>query len=974
MRTQAQQVARQFGVPHVYADLRSMLAAEQLHILDICTPPRTHAALALDALQSGLHVLIEKPMAVNTEECDAIIRGAGKAQKKVCVAHSDLFYPSFRRARQIVANGEIGDLKGMQIFLSTPVDYITARPEHWAHRLAGGVLGETGPHVIYMTLAFVPRILDVSVSARKLLAEFPWSPYEDYRLGAHRCSGNKQYRFDLHNPLLGSPSRPVGQHGSAQSGSGDANRGLAPQARLETIHLGVRDGKRGGANDAWYLGNGCKLRNRAFGKHPPTSGQGIRRKHHRRETCPRHSRGRPRSRACHGSACAETPFPGVLKTMCGISGIASNRLSPPEVTIAIARMTQVLRHRGPDGTQTRTFQPPDISCPVSLGHNRLAIIDVSAAGREPMCNEDESVWLVFNGEIYNFPELRTKLEAQGHNFRSRTDAEVIIHLYEEEGPLCAAKLNGIFAFAILDLRRDRLLLARDPIGVKPLYYCRTPDHFLFASEIKAILACSLVDNSVNWQAISDYFTYLYVPGPETAFEGLLQLQPGYCLELNLRDLSERLERYRSVRRREEIEVASYDDLKSLIRDQLSASVKRQLVSDVPLGVFLSGGVDSTIVAGLAKQQDAQIRTFTVIFEGEEYRFYNEAETSRAVSRHLGTDHHELIVSRSEPADVLDLVEFFDQPFGNPTSYLMYLLSQTARKQITVALCGAGGDELFAGYPRYNAVRLARRLGWMPRSLLHFGSKALEIVRDSYRTMHLKRARKFLEGLHSDFCVQYAQWTYFLNEEKKGQLLLRHTGSSHPRDHLAASPRILREALEQSALKDVDNRILHMDLQTFLVDNILEYTDKMSMAVGLEVRVPLLDPEFVELSLNTPFGYKIRSGIPKMLLSDTFADFFPPVARAAPKKGFNAPLAHWIVTEFDSYFEASRSSRHPLRRQMGEDIGISWREGILDWNFIERLRQQHRLGQRDNSYELFSLIVFDVWWRKYVARTSPMRFW
>ena len=660
--------------------------------------------------------------------------------------------------------------------------------------------------------------------------------------------------------------------------------------------------------------------------------------------------------------------------MCGISGIASNRLSPPEVTIAIARMTQVLRHRGPDGTQTRTFQPPDISCPVSLGHNRLAIIDVSAAGREPMCNEDESVWLVFNGEIYNFPELRTKLEAQGHNFRSRTDAEVIIHLYEEDGPLCAAKLNGIFAFAILDLRRDRLLLARDPIGVKPLYYCRTPDHFLFASEIKAILACSLVDNSVNWQAISDYFTYLYVPGPETAFEGLLQLQPGYCLELNLRDRSERLERYRSVRRREKIELASYDDLKSLIRDQLSASVKRQLVSDVPLGVFLSGGVDSTIVAGLAKQQDAQIRTFTVIFEGEEYRFYNEAETSRAVSRHLGTDHHELIVSRSEPADVLDLVEFFDQPFGNPTSYLMYLLSQTARKQITVALCGAGGDELFAGYPRYNAVRLARRLGWMPRSLLHFGSKALEIVRDSYRTMHLRRARKFLEGLHSDFCVQYAQWTYFLNEEKKGQLLLRHTGSSHPQAHLAASPRILREALEQSALKDVDNRILHMDLQTFLVDNILEYTDKMSMAVGLEVRVPLLDPEFVELSLNTPFGYKIRSGVPKMLLSDTFADFFPPVARAAPKKGFNAPLAHWIVTEFDSYFEASRSSRHPLRRQMGEDIGISWREGILDWNFIERLRQQHRLGQRDNSYELFSLIVFDVWWRKYVARTSPMRFW
>lgn len=660
--------------------------------------------------------------------------------------------------------------------------------------------------------------------------------------------------------------------------------------------------------------------------------------------------------------------------MCGISGIASKRLSPGEVTNAIARMTQALRHRGPDGTGTRTFVPPDISCPVSLGHNRLAIIDVSAGGREPMCNEDESVWLVFNGEIYNFPELRTKLEAQGHNFRSRTDAEVIIHLYEEEGPKCVAKLNGIFAFAILDLRQDRILLARDPIGVKPLYYCRTPDHFLFASEIKAILACSLIGTTVNWQAISDYFTYLYVPGPETAFEGILQLPPGYCLELNLRDLSERLERYWSVRRREEIETVSYDDLKFLIRDQLAASVKRQLVSDVPLGVFLSGGIDSTIVAGLAKQQDAQIRTFTVTFEGDEYRFYNEAETSRAVSQHLRTDHHELVVSRSEPEDVLDLVEFFDQPFGNPTSYLMYLLCQTARKQITVALCGAGGDELFAGYPRYSAVRLARRLGWMPRSILQFGSKALEIVRDSYRTMHLKRVRKFLEGLDSDFCVQYAQWTYFLNEEKKAELLLRCPGRSHPQDQLAASPRILRQALEESTLKDVDNQILYMDLRTFLVDNILEYTDKMSMAVGLEVRVPLLDPEFVDLSLNTPFAYKARSGTPKMMLRDAFGDFFPPVALAAPKKGFNAPLAHWIVTVFDSYFEASQSTRHPLRKQLGDDIGISWREGILDWNFIDRLRQQHRRGQRDNSYELFAFIVFDVWWRKYVAHTSPMRFW
>jgi len=660
--------------------------------------------------------------------------------------------------------------------------------------------------------------------------------------------------------------------------------------------------------------------------------------------------------------------------MCGISGVASKHLSEGEIAATIERMTQALRHRGPDGIESRRFLPPSVSCPIALGHNRLAIIDVSAAGREPMCNEDETLWLVFNGEIYNFPELRAILDARGHNFRSRTDAEVIIHLYEEEGPNCVAKLSGIFAFAILDLKRNRLLLARDPIGVKPLYYCRTPDHFIFGSEIKAILASSLFDKGVNWQAISDYFTYLYVPGPETVFEGILQLPPGHRLILTLGDLSERLERYWSVRRNEEYETASYEDLKALTRDQLVASVKRQLVSDVPLGVFLSGGVDSTIVTGLAKQQEADIRTFTLVFEGEEYRFYNEVETSRAVSQHLGTDHHELVVSGSEPADILDLIEYFDQPFGNPTSYLMHLLSQTAREHITVALCGAGGDELFAGYPRYRAVRLARRLGWMPRSFLHFGSKALEMVRDSYGTMRLKRARKFLEGLDSDFWVQYAQWTYFLSEEKKAQLFLHRPGSRHAQNHLAASSRILRQAMEQSPLKDVDNQILHMDLQTFLVDNILEYTDKMSMAVALEVRVPLLDPEFVELSLNAPFTYKTRSGIPKTLLNDSFADFLPRVARTAPKKGFNAPLAHWITALFDSYFEAGKSSEHPLQKQMGDDVGISWREGILDWNFIERLRRQHRLGQRDNSYELFAVIVFDVWWRKYVTHTTPMRFW
>lgn len=661
--------------------------------------------------------------------------------------------------------------------------------------------------------------------------------------------------------------------------------------------------------------------------------------------------------------------------MCGITGIVGRHLGAPELEQKVELMARVLEHRGPDGLGIRCFLPPAVPQPVGFGHNRLAIIDVSPAGQQPMSNEDETVWLVFNGEIYNFPELRAGLEARGHRFRSLTDSEVIVHLYDELGPDCVRHLNGIFAFAILDQRRGLLLLARDPLGVKPLYYCSTtPGCFLFGSEIKAILASSLYRTEVDWQAAHDYFTYLYVPGPRTMFEGIRQLAAGHRLLLNLGDDSLRLERFWEVRRREDIERASFPELKERVRHLLAASVRRQLISDVPLGVFLSGGVDSTIVTGLAQEEKTALSTFTVVFQEKEFEFYNEKERSLVVSRHLGTQHHELLLPETNPTEVLDLVECFDQPFGNPTSYLMYLLSRVAREHITVALCGAGGDELYAGYPRYRAVRLARRLGWVPRPCVRWGKKALDLVRDSYRTLHLKRARKFLDGLDGDFFQQYAKWTYFLDEDQKARLLHGSSGGNGRDPHLRPSVEILRSAMAQSRLQDPENRILHMDLQTFLVDNVLEYTDKMSMAVALEVRVPLLDQEFVELSLNVPFAYKLRSGQTKALLQDTFAEFFPPAARKAPKRGFNAPLAHWILTVFDKYFEASCVPIHRLKDQLGEDIGASWREGILDWNFIQQLREQHRRGKRDNSYELFAVIMFDVWWRKYITGTLPLARW
>jgi len=671
--------------------------------------------------------------------------------------------------------------------------------------------------------------------------------------------------------------------------------------------------------------------------------------------------------------------------MCGICGVVSAHLEPKELERTIGQMVQALHHRGPDGQGIQVFTPPTVPRSVALGHTRLAIIDLSEAGRQPMCNENGTVWVVFNGKIYNFQELRAELEAKGHRFRSRTDTEVMIHLYEEFGPACVKRLNGMFAFAIYDGRPQitdhsgrqlavsgRLLLARDPIGIKPLYYCALPDGFLFGSEIKSLLASGLYTVDVNWQAVYDYFTYLYVPYPETVFQSIQQVPPAHLLTLNLVDGSFRLERYWQVRCLEEVEHASFEDLKAWVQELLTDSVRRQLISDVPLGVFLSGGVDSTILTGLAKQVNTSVHTFTVVFQGKDFAFYNEQETARAVSRHLGADHYELPVPLVDPLEVLNLIKFFDQPFGNPTFYLMYLISKHAREHITVALCGAGGDELYAGYPRYRAIQLVRRLGWVPRPFLHLGRKCLDLVRDSYRTMHLRRTKQFLEGLDDDFIRQFAKWTYYLDEERKAKLLVRCSHANGCSDSFAPSDRFLRSAVERSSLSDPDNRLLYLDVQTFLVDNLLEYTDKMSMAVALEVRVPLLDHRFVELSLNVPFAHKLRNGQSKVMLRETFAEFFPHEVRKAPKRGFNAPLPQWMRYTFDEYFEASQHLTHPLKERLGDDIGATWQEGILDWSFIQQLREQHRQGRRDNSYELFAIIMFDVWWRKYVCNSISNR--
>ena len=631
--------------------------------------------------------------------------------------------------------------------------------------------------------------------------------------------------------------------------------------------------------------------------------------------------------------------------MCGIAGLVN---CPNDGRLE--RMTDVMAYRGPDDRGVRYFPEER----VGFGHRRLSIIDLSPAGHQPMSNDDETIWITFNGEIYNFKELRADLEKQRHRFKSKSDTEVIIRLYEQHGSECLKQLNGIFALAILDRRQKKLLLARDHFGIKPLYYHYSQGKLAFASEIKGILASGIYTPDINWQGLYDYFTYLYVPCPQTIFRDIQQLPPAHLLELDLKTNEIELRRYWQLSQHEingNGFATDYDEAKWQLRELLSGSVRRQMISDVPLGVFLSGGVDSPILTGLMAQASSQpVKTFTVVFQGKNVEFYNEEKQARIAAERFATEHHEIPVDISQPMEMLELIDHFDQPFGNPTFYLMYLISKAARTGVTVALCGAGGDELFAGYPRYRAIELAKWAHIVPQPARAGALRLMGTMVDDYSSAGLRRARQFLDGLDRDFAQEFVNWTYFLKEEQKQSLLAQPTRNGG----FLRSARIVDELLKQSNGEEPGNRALAVDVQTFLPDNVLEYTDKMSMAVSLEVRVPYLDYRVVEHALSTPFRYKLRSGKSKLILKDTFDDLLPQENAAAPKKGFNFPLAVWMRDYFDSYFDSHMDESY-VREQ-----------GILNWDYIQALRKQHRTGKSDNSYPLFSLIMFDKWYRKYMG--------
>ncbi len=630
--------------------------------------------------------------------------------------------------------------------------------------------------------------------------------------------------------------------------------------------------------------------------------------------------------------------------MCGIFGVAGNGLDKYN----LERATNTLNHRGPD--DSGSFFDCD---KIFLGHKRLSVIDLSPLGKQPMSNDKENLWITYNGEIYNFRELRNSLEAKGYRFKTQTDTEVILKLYEERGESCVNELNGMFAFTIYDKDEQKLFIARDRLGVKPLYYSDYNGYFLFASEIKAILSTNIVKKEIDWQSIYDYFSFLYVPFPDTSFKNIKQIPPAHYLVYDLQKNKLILTKYWDPCKAENKKsfTNDYDSLKQELKSLLESSLSSQLVSDVPLGVFLSGGIDSSILASLAAQYSKnKLKTYTVTFKDNGMELYDESSNAKKISNFLETDHTEIDIKMPSQDEVFNVIDCFDQPFGNPTSYLYKLISKYTKKYVTVVLSGTGGDELFGGYPRYKALQLSNVLRACPEFIGKSLSGLFELLPESNNSSLPRRMKLLLRGVGVDLPEQYLRWTYYFSDEEKKSLL---TPMIFNNSQNGKSVKVIDQYLAQySDIKDLVNRIQYVDLKTFLVDNVLEYTDKTSMAVGLETRVPFLDHRLVEFALKLPSKYKINGGGSKVILKDTFSSMLPAEIFNAPKKGFCPPISSWMDRYFDPYFDSSLTFDYVKN------------QGIMNWDYIQQLRYYHKSKKRDNSMELFGIIMFDVWYRKY----------
>ena len=627
--------------------------------------------------------------------------------------------------------------------------------------------------------------------------------------------------------------------------------------------------------------------------------------------------------------------------MCGIAGKLSLDRQEPVDAALIERMTGVLSHRGPDGTGIH------VSGPIGLGHRRLSIIDLSSSGAQPMCNEDESVWIVFNGEIYNFQELRRNLVKRGHFFHSTTDTEVIIHLYEEYGVDCLSRLRGMFAFAIWDSRQQRLLLARDRVGIKPLYYCQTPDALCFASELKSIIADPAVPREINSAAVRQFLSFFYVPLEDTLFRSIKKLLPGSYLIAERGKVS--ISRYWDLHFTTERWSKSFDEVVEELRELLGSTVADHMIADVPVGVLLSGGMDSSAVLNFAVQQTGKkINTFTVGFSGQ--GVVDERPYARLVSDQFGTEHHDISISAEDFWDFLpSYVWHMEEPVCEPPAVALHYVSKLARNHVKVVLSGEGGDEAFAGYPNYrNMLRLDRlrsALGPLARPV---GASSALVS----RVLGLERTHRYGAALGRPLAHHYfsrtSSPTAFFNRDARRFLNPDFFAATETESAQRACADFLGPVKELCLL----DKMLYLDTKTWLPDDLLVKADKITMANSLELRVPLLDHVVLEFAASLPPEYKIHDGQTKRVLKAAFAKVLPERILTRKKAGFPVPYDSWLRNEFkdevrDILVSDQATSRNYFRKAE-----------------VRRLLDHHeRTG--NSAKEIFSLLVLELWHRKFI---------
>jgi asparagine synthase (glutamine-hydrolysing) len=619
--------------------------------------------------------------------------------------------------------------------------------------------------------------------------------------------------------------------------------------------------------------------------------------------------------------------------MCGICGFNWNDEK------LISKMVQKINHRGPDASGIKTFAS------VSIGNSRLSILDLSTKGDQPMSSRNGKLWIVYNGEVYNFPEIKEELISRGHSFDSHTDTEVVLKSYEEYGPDCLKKFNGMFAIAIWDEDKGELFLARDRIGIKPLYYYLKDGKLIFGSEIKSILMADCVKKEINLQSMYYYLGYEFVPAPETMFKNIYKLRQGHYAIFKSGNL--KITKYWDLEFKPEI--FDEDEAAERIYSTLEKSIKKRLISDVPLGVFLSGGLDSsTIVGFVSRLYPGKLQTFSI---GYKDKSFSELPYVKIVSDFFGTENNILMINPISPEDVEKSLYHLDEPMTDLSTIPFYLISKKAREKVKVCLSGEGGDEMFLGYDRLKAARLNRYYNIVPSILRRkmISPLIMKLPDQPQKKGAINMLKRFIEGTLYPEEVGAMRWQYFLNPEIEKNIFTRNA-----RDNISFTPFNPIYHFTRECNSDLPiNKDIYVDIKLTMADSVLMKVDKMSMATSLEVRVPFLDHEIAELSASIPANLKLKNLTTKYILRKTLKkhDFLPESIIWRGKQGYSLPIKNWLREELKDYM-LDLFEKSPVIKEN------------IDSQYLSKLVGEHLQLKHNHNHILWALVNLGIWYKKF----------